>query len=213
MKWIKKIIKYSLILAIIVGLGAVASNFHVKSTAKAHIYSSVTEIPKNDVGVVLGTSKYVVKGGINPYFKFRMDAAWKLYRNNKIRHIIVSGDNHKDGYNEPQQMKEYLVKLGVPARAITLDYAGFRTFDSMIRANEVFGQQSFTIISQKFHNERAVFIAKSYDIDVVAFNAKSPYLSRRMRIREFLAKCKAVLDIYMLKTKPKFLGEKIEIDL
>lgn len=213
MKFTKRLIKYGFILLLITGLGAYFANYHVKKVSETQLYSEVSKIPVKNVGVVLGTSKYVVAGGINPYFKYRMNAAWKLYKNKKIKHIIVSGDNHKNGYNEPQQMKNYLIKLGVPARAITLDYAGFRTFDSMVRANEVFGLKSFTVISQKFHNERAVFIANAYDIEAIGFNAKSPYLSRRMRVREFLAKCKAVLDIYLLKTKPKFLGEKIEIAL
>ena len=153
----------------------------------------------------------MVGGGINGYFKHRMDAAYQLYKNKKVDRLIVSGDNHKKGYNEPQQMKDYLVDLGVKEDHIYLDYAGFRTFDSMIRAKEIFGQDTLTIISQKFHNERALFICESVGVEAVAYNAKMPYFTKRMRIREYLAKCKAVLDIYLLRTKPKFLGEKIEI--
>ncbi len=210
-KWLKKIFFISLALGIICFLGSLWANVHVKSHAEKKMFDKTSKIPKNRVGLVLGTSKYMVGGGINGYFKHRMDAAYQLYKNKKVDRLIVSGDNHKKGYNEPQQMKDYLVDLGVKEDHIYLDYAGFRTFDSMIRAKEIFGQDTLTIISQKFHNERALFICESVGVEAVAYNAKMPYFTKRMRIREYLAKCKAVLDIYLLRTKPKFLGEKIEI--
>ncbi|MGB1040835.1 MAG: SanA/YdcF family protein [Flavobacteriales bacterium] len=188
----------------------IVSNRTIIDFSESFVFDSHENIPKNEVALVLGTSKYS-RRGINPYFKHRMDATLKLYKKGKIKHIVVSGDNHKHGYNEPQQMMDYLINLGVPKNKITLDYAGFRTFDSVIRIKEIFGQNKVTIISQKFHNERAVFLARKNDIDAVAYNAKTPWYSKRMRFREYLAKCKAILDVYVLKTKPKFLGEKIEI--
>lgn len=209
----KKLFKLGILLVVLAGIVSVSCFYYVKSTSKDYLYDDVIKIPYNDVGLVLGTSKYGRLGGVNPYFKYRMDAAYLLYKQGKIKHIIVSGDNHVDGYNEPEQMKQYLMKLGVKEKHITLDYAGLRTLDSIIRAKEIFGQKSFTIISQKFHNERAVFISRKNNIDVVAFNSKSPIMSKQMKGREFLAKTKAVLDIYLLKTNPKFLGEKIEIEL
>jgi SanA protein len=209
----KRVFKLGLLLIVATGLVAVSCFYYVKSNAKDYLYNDVTKIPYNDVALVLGTSKYGRVGGVNPYFKYRMEAAYLLYKEGKVKHIIVSGDNHIDGYNEPEQMKQYLIKLGVKAKHITLDYAGLRTLDSVIRAKEIFGQKSFTIISQKFHNERAIFISRKNNIDVVAFNSKTPPMSKQMKIREFLAKTKAVLDIYLLKTNPKFLGEKIEIKL
>lgn len=192
-------------------LGTLWANVHVKSAAEKSMYNDVKKIPKNRVGLVLGTSKYSVNGGVNRYFKYRMDAAYELYKNDKIDRLIVSGDNHKQGYNEPQQMKDYLVELGVKEEHVYLDYAGFRTFDSMIRAKEIFGQNELTIISQEFHNERAIFISEHIGIKAVGYNAKMPFFTKHMRIREYLAKCKAVLDIYLLRTKAKFLGKKIEI--
>ncbi len=212
-KMIKKILLTFVAIAVIIGMSMVFSYYHVLSTSNDYMYNEHSNIPTNNVGVVLGTSKYGRLGGVNPYFKHRMDAAYELYKHKKIKHILVSGDNHVDGYNEPQQMKDYLVSLGVKENHITMDYAGLRTFDSMIRAEKVFGQHSFTIISQQFHNERAVFIARTNGIEAIGYNAKSPVLSKRMKLREFLAKYKAVLDIYLLKTTPKFLGEKIEIEL
>lgn len=193
--------------------GIVVCNRSVKDYSREFLYTSSKEIPANSVGLVLGTSKFAHKGGINPYFQYRMETAYELYSLGKIKHLIVSGDNHVKGYNEPQQMKDYLIDLGVDSSDITMDYAGFRTFDSMIRVKEIFGQNQVTVISQQFHNERAIYLARKNGIEAIAINAKTPWYSPRMRVREYLAKCKAVLDVYVLKTTPKFLGEKIEISL
>lgn len=187
------------------------SNRNVIDFSSEYIYSKVIKAPYNDVGLVLGTSKYAYNKGLNPYFKFRMDAAYALYKNGKIKHIVVSGDNHVKGYNEPQQMKDYLVKLGVDPADITMDYAGFRTLDSVVRIKEIFGQTKVTIVSQQFHNERAIYLARKNGIEAIGYNAKMPWYSKRMKLREYLAKFKAVLDIYVLKTQPKFLGDKVEI--
>ena len=125
---------------------------------------------------------------------------------------MVSGDNGKNNYDEPTDFKNELIKKGIPEDKIFLDYAGFRTLDSVVRAKEVFGQFSLTIVSQKFHNERAIYHAEKHGISAVGFNAKD--LSRRYRhktrLREYFARTKAVLDV-MFRVKPKFLGAKIEI--
>ena len=192
---------------------SLVSNRVIIDYADDYVYEFKKDIPKNNIGLVLGTSKYAYNNGINTYFKHRMDAAARLYHTGKVKHLLVSGDNHKHGYNEPQQMKDYLISLGVKAEHITMDYAGFRTLDSMVRIKEIFGQTSVTVISQKFHNERAVYLARKNGIEAIGYNAKTPWQSKRLRIREYLAKVKAVLDINVLKTKPKFLGEKIEIAL
>lgn len=189
------------------------SNRSIIDYAEDYVFDKITKIPENEIGLVLGTSKYAYNNGINPYFKYRMDAAARLYKAGKIKRIVVSGDNHKYGYNEPQQMKDYLIGLGVKEDHIVMDYAGFRTLDSMVRIKEIFGQTKVTVISQKFHNERAVYLASKKGIEAIGYNAKTPWQSKRLRLREILAKFKAVLDINVLKTKPKFLGEKIEITL
>ena len=130
----------------------------------------------------------------------------------KIKYIIVSGDNSTKEYNEPFNMQKDLIEKGVNSEDIFLDYAGFRTLDSVIRSKEIFGQKNITIISQKFHNERAIFIAKSKDIQAVGFNAKDVSLKYglKTRLREYLARVKMVMDIALNK-QPKFLGEKIII--
>jgi len=129
-----------------------------------------------------------------------------------VEYIIVSGDNHIKGYNEPEQMQLSLMKLGIPKERIILDFAGFRTLDSVVRAKSIFGQTQLTVISQKFHNQRAIFISKYKGIDAIGYNAKDVSLkwSYRTMIREKLARVKVIFDL-VFGVDPKFLGEKIEI--
>lgn len=209
--FVRKWIQLSFFCFVVLLFGIIVCNRSIKDFSEEYLYNSIHQLPQNNVGLVLGTSMYMVKGGINPYFKYRMETAAELYKNGKVKHLIVSGDNYAQNYNEPEQMKNYLIKLGVPLSAITKDFAGFRTFDSMIRVKEVFGQNKVTVISQKFHNERAIFLARKNGIEAIGVNAKTPWYSPRLRFREYLAKCKAVLDVYVLKTTPKFLGEKVQI--
>jgi len=189
------------------------SNWHVIRTSKNKTYSNVSSIPKNKVGLVLGAGKYRTDGGINLYYQHRVNAAIALYNAGKIDIILVSGDHGRVDYNEPLDFKTDLLLEGIPEEKIVLDYAGFRTLDSIIRAKEVFDLDSFTIISQKFHNERAIFLAKSKDLNVIAFNAQDVYGSNSIRTtaREYLAKTKATFDI-AFNVQPKFLGDKIKIN-
>lgn len=187
------------------------SNWVIISSAQKSIYDNVAETPSgNEVALMLGTSRYTVRGTTNLYFKYRINAAVELYRSGKIKHIIVSGDNRVENYNEPKQMQSALMSRGIPESAITLDYAGFRTLDSVVRCIKVFGQTKFIIISQKFHVERALFIAHKYDADAIGFAAQDPpeKYSTKTKIREIFAKTKAVIDLYLINKKPKFLGEK-----
>ncbi len=190
-------------------LFSIYCNWYVSYSTQNRIYESVNEIPENEVAVVLGASKYlgVNKKYINYYFKFRMEKAAELYHAGKVHHLLVSGDNHSKDYDEPTDMKNYLISLGVPAKDITLDYAGFRTFDSIIRAKMVFGLSRFTIVSQEFHNERALFICDRLGIDAIAINAKDVYRGPNSLLREYLAKTKAVVDL-IVGVKPKFLGNE-----
>jgi len=187
----------------------------IKSTQKS-IYDTVSTTPNgNKIAMILGTSRYTARGYTNLFFKYRIDAATKLYHQGKIKHIIVSGDNSLKSYNEPKEMLKALMKRGIPESAITLDYAGFRTLDSVVRCKKVFGQNKFIIISQRFHVERALFIASRYDIDAVGFAAQDPpgNYSTKTKVREYFAKTKAVIDLYILHTKPKFLGKKEIINI
>lgn len=183
------------------------------SDARHYTYDDVDAVPYNRVALVLGTSKYLIGGSPNHYFKYRIKAAAELYNNGKVDYILVSGDNATVQYNEPRQMRRALIQAGIPANAIYSDYAGFRTLDSVVRAKEVFGQARFTVVSQAFHNERAIFIARHFGIDAVGFNALDPsaYQGIRTRVREVFARLMGLLDLYVLDKGPKFLGEPIVI--
>ncbi|MGY3916270.1 SanA/YdcF family protein [Aeromonas australiensis] len=187
----------------------------IVSDARHYTHDQVDKVPYNRVAVVLGTSTYLSGGGPNHYFKYRIKAAAELYNHAKVDYIIVSGDNATLQYNEPRQMRRALIKAGIPASAIYMDFAGFRTLDSVVRAKEVFGQDRFTVVSQGFHNERAIFIARHFGIDAIGFNAKDPsaYQGIRTRVREVFARLMGLLDLYVLDKGPKFLGEPVPIGL
>ncbi len=188
------------------------SNYSIQRSTRGRTFSKISEIQKNKVGLLLGTAKYYKGGGINRYFQYRMDAAVALYRSKKIDYILVSGDNSSMSYNEPITIKKELIKRGIPEEVIYLDYAGFRTLDSVIRSKEIFGQDRITIISQQFQNERAIYIAQRKGIDAIGFNAKDVEGTDgfKVRLREYFARTKAFLDI-IFHVGPKFYGDPIYI--
>jgi SanA protein len=210
MRWIKRIFFWT------IGLGAlfpILCNFWVVGTTSAKVYDTQQQLPDHRMALVLGTSHRTVAGAPNPYFEKRMETAAELFKNGKADHFILSGDNRSRYYNEPFEMRKSLVKKGVPPTAITLDYAGLRTLDSIIRCKQIFGQDKITIITQPFHSYRALFISQYYDIDAVAMVAAEPDFenSVKVRLREYLARTKAVLDLYIFKTSPRYMGQKEEI--
>lgn len=210
----KRLVPILLALFVILTIGIICCNRAVIKTAEDKMYDDVSAIPYNRVGVLLGTNPKGRIGNPNPFYINRIEACVALYKAGKIERILVSGDNSRATYDEPTCIKEDLVMAGIPDSVIYLDYAGFRTYDSMVRAKEVFGLSSFTVISQPFHNERALYIATRKGLDVVAFNALDVQLRRwqiRMTVREWLARTKAVLDVYTHK-QPHFLGELITIE-
>ncbi len=188
------------------------SNQVIRLSAESHLFDTIEEIPHNRAGLVLGTSPMISGGGPNPYFHNRMIAASELFHSGKVEYLIVSGDNRTPYYNEPRKMREALIRLGVPGEVIYMDFAGLRTLDSVVRSKEVFGQESITIISQRFHNQRAVYIAKRHKMDVSAFNAKDvpPDKTDKTRVREWLAKANVFLDL-LTQREPRHLGAEIII--
>lgn len=188
------------------------ANYKINSFSEEYLYSSTDSIPACKTAILLGTSKFMSNGTKNYFFYNRITAAETLFKSGKIQFIIISGDNSLSYYNEPADMKKELMKVGIPDSVIFLDYAGFRTFDSMIRAKEVFGQTKFIVVSQQFHNERAVFIARKYGIEAYGYNAEdvSAYSGFKTKVRELFARVKVFIDVYTNK-QPKFLGEKIII--
>ncbi len=185
----------------------------VENAAEGQIYTDTSTIPHNKAGLLLGTSKTVRSGRPNQYFQNRIAAAVSLYKAGKIEAIVISGDNGRHTYNEPEDMKAELVAGGVPEEKIFLDYAGFRTLDSVVRMDKIFGQQSFTVISQDFHNRRALYIAQAKGLKAIGFNAQdvSAYYGFKTQLREKLARVKLFLDLWTNKS-PKFLGEPVPIE-
>ncbi|MEP2238317.1 MAG: ElyC/SanA/YdcF family protein [Maribacter sp.] len=209
---LKKILKISGLLFIALILMIFACNSIISSIAQEKTYSDISLVPSNRVGLVLGTSNRLTDGSPNPYYTYRINATKQLYNAGKIKFILVSGDNGSIYYNEPDTFKKDLIKAGIPEKIIFLDYAGFRTLDSMFRAKFVFGLDDVTVISQKFHNERAIYIAKQKGLNAIGFNAKDVSTSQglKVQIREYLARVKVFIDM-ILNTQPKFYGSTIEI--
>lgn len=194
--------------------GIYAADEYIEYRAHQQVFDSLDLLPHRPVGIVLGTSPYVSTGRKNGYYTARIEAAADLYHRGKVNHLIVSGANPSPYYNEPRFMKADLVNLGVPENKITSDFAGLRTLDSVIRAHKVFGQDTFTIISQRFHLLRAVYIGHRRGLDVVGYAAEDPktFMRLKARLREYGARAKALLDIWVFDTQPKFLGEKLAIE-
>lgn len=208
----KKILLSFFVIFVCMAVSIVWANYSIKRGAEPYITDDLRRVPFVKTGVLLGTGKYLQNGLINDFFEKRIKATVTLFKSGKIRFILISGDNSTKQYNEPQDMKHALVKQGIPEKFIYLDYAGFRTFDSMIRAKEIFNQDSFVVISQKFHNERAVYIARNNGVIAFGYNAEdvSAYNGFLTNMRELFARVKVFLDIFF-GVKPTYLGEKIRI--
>lgn len=197
---------------VVAALLIISCNGIVTRNAARCIFDDVDAVPFNTTALILGTSPTLGNGKDNMYFVYRIQAAAELYSAGKVEYFVVSGDNRKETYNEPEAMKNALVASGIPESAIYLDYAGFRTLDSVVRMNTIFGQESFTVISQKFHNERALYLAKINGLSAVGFNAKdvTKFYGVKTRTRECLARVKMFVDICTGR-KPHFGGEPITI--
>ncbi|WP_197485305.1 MULTISPECIES: SanA/YdcF family protein [unclassified Vibrio] len=176
-------------------------------SAEGLMHKEVKSTPPRDIAVILGTSKYIGRT-LNPYYSYRINAAIELYKQNKVRGFLLSGDNAHRSYNEPWTMKRDLLKAGIPEELIFLDYAGFRTLDSIVRAKQIFNLDDFVIVTQTFHCDRALFIANYYDVDAICLGVPSPIPTSwfNVRFREVFARTKAMLDLYIINTQPKFLG-------
>ena len=178
------------------------------------MYSSTKEVPRKRAALLLGTAKYIGTRQPNYFYTYRIRAAVRLWKSDIIKAIVVSGDNGTRHYDETTTMYDDLVKAGIPAKYITKDYAGFRTLDSVVRAEAIFDLKDYIIISQKFHLERALFIAKAKGQKAIGFVAKDipgTAAAYKMKAREYLARAKAFLDVYILHTEPKFYGKKEKV--
>jgi len=215
MNFWKRVLRGAVVSLSILLIFVIASNSWVIISTRSQVLKDEQQLQTSGVALVLGTSHRLHNGVPNPFFQNRIATAAQLYRNGKVIHFILSGDNRSRYYNEPMEMKKALMKQDVPASAITLDYAGLRTLDSIVRCKEIFGQSKIIIITQPFHSYRALFISNYYHMDAVALVAKEPtqQISTQVYFREYLARTKAILDLYVLGTEPRHLGDKEPLSL
>ena len=200
------VVKFAIIAGILsaaVLIGILVCYFIVVSKASGRIYDDIAKVPHNSTGILLATSPITRTGLPNTHFQARIEAADQLLKTGKIDRLIASGGDYrtgeKYGCDEPAAIRDSLVKRGISADRIILDYEGQRTRKSIENAKRVYRLDSVTIISQKFHNERALYLADAYGLEAIAFNASpSPYLSSRLKnnLREFLARVKLFTDLF-----------------
>ncbi|MCH5231507.1 MAG: YdcF family protein [Muribaculaceae bacterium] len=212
----KKIILYTLGIGLVILIGLLITYGIVCWNASDRTYDDVNEIPHNKVGLLLATSPITPGGAHNFYFENRIKSTEELYKAGKVDYIIASGgdyrDNHRFGCDEPKAIKDSLVARGVPADRIILDYDGTRTLNSIVKAKDIYRLDSVTLISQKYHNERAIYLADKNDLYAIGYNAEpSPIRRNRIKntLREVLARPKMFLD-FAFGTSPKFnVDEKL----
>jgi SanA protein len=195
-------------LALAVVLLAWLAERRLDRLADAISFSDPARLPQVDVALVLGTSPIGPEGGPNVYFVNRLDAAAALWKARKVKYFIVSGST-----NEPDAMRAGLVERGVPAAVIYRDPEGFRTWDSVVRARDVFGQKRLVIVSQRFHLSRALFLARHLGIDAWGFEARdvnSPY-SVFTELRRFPSALRAYVDAWMGASPDTPAGARVKI--
>jgi SanA protein len=180
---------------------AVWAQYLVGSAGRGRLYDDLNSVPTREMGLVLGTSRLARSGRLNQYFRARIEAAAALYHAGKVRKLILSGNGVESDYNEPEDMRRALLDRGLPGEALLLDPAGVRTIDSVLRARTTFSAGSFTIISQKFHNERALFLCRAYGIDAIAFDADAvrKVSGHRAELREVIARLVAVWEACIVR--------------
>ncbi|TXH06341.1 MAG: hypothetical protein E6R07_00700 [Nevskiaceae bacterium] len=192
------------------------SNRWVINSTNAYLYTSWSLLPENEVGLVMGTSPYRSDGKSSAEFYGRVRAAADLYQLGKVKRLIVSGANPDSSYNEPRAMLRELVRLGVPEKDVIMDFAGFRTLDSITRAQAVFGLKRFTIVTTRYHAWRALFLARKMNLDVAAYAAPIDVtgdLGRRNPWREIFARTLAVLEVLFQGAVPDVTDDQRQIKL
>ena len=201
----RALLALSLVAALAIA-GALGIDLMISVSAGKAVVDDITQVEPTPVALVLGTAR-THQGRPNQFYRARIEAAAELFHSGRVRGILVSGDNATRYYNEPVAMQKDLIALGVPPEFITLDYAGFRTLDSVVRAKQVFGVDRIVVVSQRFHAERAIFLARHFGIDANGLAAADPESQGLMKVRarEVLARVVAVLDI-VIGREPKFLG-------
>lgn len=212
-RWWKVLVLLAVIGLVLPLASILISRAAIAGSAEGRVFDTAADLPDCEVALVLGCARVLPDGRRNLYFKHRIAAVVDLWESGRVQHVLVSGDNSRKDYDEPTDMKEALVEAGLPAERIHCDYAGFRTLDSVVRARDVFQLDRFVVVSQPFHVERALYIARELGIEAYGYTARDVggRAGMKTRAREDLARVKAVLDVKVLDTQPKFRGEPVPI--
>ena len=208
---VKRLIYGLIIILTLMVMTALGLDRWISLKTAPFVYDNLKSLPHRQVGVVLGTAKYYRTGVINQYYLYRMQGALNAYNSGKVNYLLLSGDNALQSYNEPMTMRRDLIAAGVDPADIVLDYAGFRTLDSIVRTRKVFDTNDFIIITQRFHCERALFIALHMGIQAQCYAVPSPKNMLNIRVREVGARLGALADLYLMKREPHFLGPMVPI--
>ncbi|MGH2644062.1 MAG: SanA/YdcF family protein, partial [Chitinophagaceae bacterium] len=187
-----------IILLVIVGIAA--CYYIIKWTASSNLYAEIDKLPFVETALILGTAKLTQKGGTNHFFEYRMDAAELIFKNHKAVSFIVSGAGKQHLMTtEAEDMKMSLTNRGIPEGIIITDDTGYRTWDSLWQCLHTFNCNQVTVVSQRFHIERAIFIGRNQGMQVVGFCAKdvTGKIAYKMFLRECLARVKCILDCYL----------------
>ena len=192
---------------IVAAIGLLGCDWLVSASTDDLVHATLAEVSPAPVALLLGTNR-TYAGRPNPYYSARIKAATELFAAGKVAGIIVSGDNRRADYNEPAMMKTDLMRAGVPGEFITMDPGGLRTLDSVVRAQFVFQQKKVVVVSQRFHAQRAIFLAQHFGLEAEGYVAAEPGWNwwMRVRTREIFARVMACLDVWVLDRKPGSLG-------
>lgn len=211
-RWIKRLLIAVMILVLAFVAVVAYANITAVWASRGRIFTDVSKIPPTKVGLIFGTTDRI-GGRENLYFRYRIDAATEVWNAGKIETLIVSGDNRSRYYNEPEKMRQALVRRGIPADRIVCDYAGLRTLDSVVRSKEIFGADTVLFISQRFQNERAIYLAKAHGLNAYGYAARDveSRAGFKTRFREVGARVKMWLDVHFLNTRPRHLGDREEL--
>ncbi len=194
-------------------VAVVVINYGIVSlNAAGRTFDDVADVPEHEYGLILATSPITPGGARNLYFDMRIKSAVELYDAGKVARLIVSGGdytqdvNNRYGCDEPRMISDSLVSRGVPADCIILDYEGTRTLNSIAKAKQVYALDSVVLVSQKYHNERAIWQADYYGLKAVGYNAAPSHIRRnriKNTVREFFARVKLMIDLSVGEA-PKF---------
>lgn len=186
-----------------------ALNFYVKTVTSSRRYTKPNQIPPQRVAIVLGAGIY--NGQPSPMLADRISAAAQLYKLGRVQKLLMSGDNSSENYDEVTAMQRYALKLGVSKKDITLDYAGFKTYESCYRANVIFGVKQAVVVTQNFHLPRAVYLCNQLGVDAVGLGTPDweSYRQKtvmRYTLREFISTIKALWQVHITRPQPTYLG-------